>query len=430
MLKKLFIWGNVVLVILLAVVMAQDYWREWKPYQKAYRKMQAAEEKTSAEKRKILARPIQIKQILATDLKRVDRCITCHQGTDPLATPTLANTFSEHPFKSHPGDFLENHPVEKFGCTVCHGGQGLATTFQGAAHQPKNVQQKAEWKKKYGWHREKHWEEPMLASPYIQASCVKCHGNVKELSGTDVVLAGKSLFRKHGCIGCHQWEGEGGVISVDLSQETSNKPLSRIDFSTAGLDEDERTLLNWIRLHFVKDPWELVPGDPTGEYNTEPIAPSGMPDYSEELSEDDATALTTHVLSARRDHIPHTYFVPGDREPPFEKMWFPSRIAAGKWVYKKHGCAGCHGEGGVQGRRNYNYPGGVEPTLTKMVGTYSRKELRLRLENGVLAVDKDDPKGPTPPLYMPAWKDKIKGEEMEALLDYLLSIAEKDEDEW
>jgi hypothetical protein len=30
-----------------------------------------------------------------------------------------------------------------------------------------------------------------------------------------------------------------------------------------------------------------------------------------------------------------------------------------------------------------------------------------------------------PPLYMPPWKEKIKGEEMEDLLTYLYSIAEE-----
>ena len=39
-------------------------------------------------------------------------------------------------------------------------------------------------------------------------------------------------------------------------------------------------------------------------------------------------------------------------------------------------------------------------------------------------VSKDDPKGATPPLYMPAWKDKIKGEELEAT-DYYAKLYEK-----
>jgi len=63
--------------------------------------------------------------------------------------------------------------------------------------------------------------------------------------------AASSCWRKHGCLGCHQWHSEGGPDHVDLAEETANKPLSRIDFSHTGLAPEDRTLLNWIRLHFV-----------------------------------------------------------------------------------------------------------------------------------------------------------------------------------
>src|ERR1019366_8995525 len=208
------------------------------------------------------------------------------------------------------------------------GGQGLATTFIGAAHQPKDEAQRAEWKKKYGWEPAEHWDRPMLAPPYLQASCVKCHGNFETLRGTEAAAKGKDLMSRHGCLGCHQWKGFGGPISVDLAEETANKPLGRIDFSHTGLSDEDMNLLNWVRLHFVKDPWVLTPGDPEAKFNTEPIAPSGMqnytlpspafPDQGPELSGDDATALTTFILSARSEKIPSTYFIPGTPEAKFE----------------------------------------------------------------------------------------------------------------
>jgi len=36
-------------------------------------------------------------------------------------------------------------------CIICHSGQGLATTFSGAGHTPKNEEQKKAWEKKYDW---------------------------------------------------------------------------------------------------------------------------------------------------------------------------------------------------------------------------------------------------------------------------------------
>jgi len=444
MLRKLFIIGNIVLLLVFLAAIVQDlagpFWSTgWAHDQLEYRKMQVAAETNEDSRKSIAGRPIEIKQIMATDLGQVDRCTSCHQGMDSIATPTLENSFTENPYKSHPGDFLKVHSPDKFGCVICHGGQGIATTFLGAAHTPKDEAQKAEWKKKYGWKPTEHWDRPMLAPPYIQASCAKCHGNFESLPGTEVVTKGKELMSQHGCLGCHQWKGVGGPISVDLAEETANKPIGRIDFSHTGLDPEDMNLLNWIRLHFVKDPWEMTPGDPQAKYNTEPIAPSGMqnytlpspayPDKGPELSEEDATALTTYILSARSEKIPYNYYIPGPKEAKFEDMHFSSSREAGKWVFDRYGCAACHGLNAKGGRRNFNYQGGgLEPVLVKTVGTYTRDELRKKIQYGVPVVSKDDPKGATPPLYMPAWKDKISPPEMEALMDYLFSIAEKPEE--
>ncbi len=403
MLRKLFIWGNVALLVLFIAAVVQDlagpyFPGHWAQSQMAYRKMQADAESNAETKKVILNRGIEIKQIQANDLGQIDRCTSCHQGMDSIATPTLQNSFMANPFKSHPGDFLKNHSPDKFGCVTCHGGQGIATTFLGAGHQPKDETQKAEWKKKYGW-------EP-------------------------------TVMAQHGCMGCHQWKGVGGPISVDLAEETSNKPLGRIDFSHTGLSKEDMNLLNWIRLHFVKDPAEMTPGDPEAHFNTEPIAPSGMQNYTQpsaaypdkgpELSENDATALTTYILSARSDKIPYNYYIPGPKEAKFEDMHFSSRKEAGKWVYDRYGCAACHGLNAKGGRRNFNYQGGgLEPVLVKTVSNYTRDELRKKIEYGVPVVNKENEKGPTPPLYMPPWKDRISHDEMEALMDYLFSIAEK-----
>ena len=64
------------------------------------------------------------------------------------------------------------------------------------------------------------------------------------------------------------------------------------------------------------------------------------PDKGPELSDADATALTTFILSGRSDKIPYNYYVPGPKEAKFEDMHFSSRKEAGKWVYDRYGCAG------------------------------------------------------------------------------------------
>jgi mono/diheme cytochrome c family protein len=421
--RNLFIWGNVVLLVLFLAAVAKDHVREWKGFQKDYyrrennrlheelEKAQSEEEKErlSRELRNLKAQPLEIKQIMLEKMDRFDRCITCHVGMDPAVNPSLRTPYEEHPYLAKVNEIHRNHPVEKFGCTVCHGGQGLATTVKAA-------------------HGEvKHWEKPLLRGDYIQASCAKCHGNIHDASAMPYASAwrrGEELFKEKGCIGCHQVKGEGGPISVDLAEETADKPLSRIDFSYTGLPKEDRTLANWIKLHFTKDPQELVPGDPEAHYNDEPIAPSGMPFYN--LSEEDADALTTYVLAMSRESVPSDYYVPG---PAPEQPSFASAIEHGRYVYQKYGCAACHGPDAKGGIRNFNYENDVTPDLTKTVATFSREELKDRISHGMLVVGKKDPEGPTPPLYMPAWGDKIKGKEMEDLVAYLYSIAEELE-EW
>ena len=73
----------------------------------------------------VLATPPEIHQVLLPGLQRVDRCTTCHLGVED---PTMKN--APEPFRYHAG--LGPHIPSKFGCTICHGGQGLATDKENA----------------------------------------------------------------------------------------------------------------------------------------------------------------------------------------------------------------------------------------------------------------------------------------------------------
>ncbi len=437
-LRNLFFIGNFLALGLFVVVLAQDHFREWKPYQAEYwskeqDRIKQAMQSGNAESAEALKAELaaakshsrEIKQILATDFSRVDRCTTCHQGYDSLLNPALSNEFKEHPYAAPKNEIHAKHPFEKYGCTVCHEGQGLATTFKDVGHMPKDENQKAEWKKKYHWETVEFWEQPMKAGPLIYASCSKCHEAHPNVPGMDIVKKGKQVFFENGCIGCHTLHGEGGPISTDLAEETASKPLAQVDFGpaiSAGLvDRKERTLENWIRLHFATAPSVLVPGDPHGHYG-DPIPPSGMPYFG--FSQEEGEALVAYLTSLKIEKVPYTYrvFSPKPAEPVFA-----SPGQHGRYVFQKYGCVSCHGKNGDKPVANYNAVGGQVSNLVKVVGTYTREELAKKIQEGVPIVAKDDPHGPTPPLYMPTWKEKIKGKELENLVTYLLSIAEKQE---
>ena len=83
-------------------------------------------------------------------------------GFEPGDLPSHARTVALTPgqitqFASHPRldlfvDSNSPHPMEKFGCTVCHAGQGSATDFQLSAHTPADARQQSKWEGAYHWH--------------------------------------------------------------------------------------------------------------------------------------------------------------------------------------------------------------------------------------------------------------------------------------
>lgn len=345
--------------------------------------------------------------------------------------------------KDHPelAGLVKNHPFQKFGCTVCHGGQGLALSVDAAHGHVEN------------------WEKPLLKGNMIQANCAKCHGDFQTLRGAEAVAKGRKLAEEHGCFGCHAVNGVGGVVSVDWAKDVADKPLERIalyNFSLAkGPDGKPIPRLDWklpawIMAHMTQAPMDFLPNDPFAHLNKEPIAPSGMPDFSKELSVSDAEDITAYILSlTQEENIPHKYYVSA---PPKPEPKFASAREHGHFVFHKYGCAGCHGVEAVAGRRNFNALGpgqtpysdslseadlfvnmakGREPTLPDVLGTYTRDELKAKIQNGVpgSAINRYNPNGPATPLYMPTWKEKIKGQELDDLVTFLLSIAKKQKNE-
>ncbi len=130
----------------------------------------------------------------------VDRCQSCHLGTDSKFVP-LAMTLTKKdlglerskdaPFTSHPEPELLNiHDPEKFGCSPCHGGNGRAIDSVEKGHG-----------------RYEHWLWPLHYAENYQAGCQTCHAADMVTEHAPVLNHGKELFRSRGCIGCHKFEG-------------------------------------------------------------------------------------------------------------------------------------------------------------------------------------------------------------------------------
>jgi cytochrome c2 len=130
----------------------------------------------------------------------VDRCQSCHVGTDPTLVPAgmvltkadlgMAKSH-DAPFTSHPDpELLADHPLEKFGCSPCHGGNGRALDSVEKAHG-----------------RYEHWLWPLFYSENYDAGCQQCHASDMVTEHGDVINEGRQLYRQRGCIGCHRYQG-------------------------------------------------------------------------------------------------------------------------------------------------------------------------------------------------------------------------------
>ncbi len=136
-------------------------------------------------------------------IARFDRCRTCHQNIDKTASGGLPAFPEGHPTTEDVGTWVsENafpqpyathsntelfctasspHPVAKFGCTICHDGQGSGTSFGNAEHTPDNPGIADKWHEEYGYHANHFWEYPMQPNRFAESTCIKCHHGMTEL---------------------------------------------------------------------------------------------------------------------------------------------------------------------------------------------------------------------------------------------------------
>lgn len=293
---------------------------EWKEIQRAY--IRTVKEFAIQSGDTVSDFPVPgILQYEIPDLKRNDRCITCHSG---MENPLMEN--ARQPHAMHPGNIFLHHPPYLYGCSFCHGGQGRALDTKTAHGDESGA-----------------GSQPMFREPYIQSSCGKCHlsifGQEESLAGAEVFKKGQEIFLREGCLGCHKARGVGGILGPDLTEQ-GEKAWYEYDFRYI---ESEQTVPNWLKEHFM-DPEMISPG-------------SNM--LKVDLPEEELDALTTFVLGLTRPEISFDYLsintlneFRGNR-PGFEASGIFSMA-----------CSGCHGRAG-QGKAYTEFRTGVPAILMK-----------------------------------------------------------------
>jgi mono/diheme cytochrome c family protein len=197
-------------------------------------------------------------------------------------------------------------------------------------------------------------------------------------------IAGRRLFEEKGCLGCHSIAGKGGNMGPALDEVAKRRDTQ------------------WILAHF-RNPQAVSPGTLMPQFN---------------FSEQEMRALTEFLLSVSDPNVVGFLKTPASISP----------VERGKTVYRKYGCAGCHGPDGAGGVPNPNAKTAQQVPGLKFVSEgYKKDEAKKRILDGQREIPALDNRKPPPPLYMPPWRDKIAEGELADLVEYIFSLAPKGE---
>ena len=97
--------------------------------------------------------------------------------------------------------------------------------------------------------------------------------------------------------------------------------------------------------------------------------------------------------------------------------------SAGRQIYQLAGCVACHGPAGRGGHPNAGAHGGIIPALAPLMATYKKEELISRIRRGVIP---EVHAGPPALVNMAGWDGVFNDAELDALADYLLTLAKTD----
>ncbi len=288
----------------------------WKNHQKEYKKILIEKSQDNRQLASAKRMDIGIRQVVLDELGRVDRCLTCHLGMEDARMEDQGL-----PYRAHTGKHLDFHPVEDFGCTICHKGQGQAVDKKNAHARADDVL----------------WAHPMLALDYTQSSCGQCHlaifKDLEPLVGTDIFQKGLKVFRQEGCLGCHKARGVGSTVGPDLTEQGKK---TRHEYNFAHII-GEQTVTNWLYSHF-KDPEMVSPG-------------SQM--LAIDLADEDLQALITFTLGMAKPEIAFEYFSIETLEEFKGQRGAISDTDAYPMI-----CSACHGKAG-EGKSYRDYKTGI-----------------------------------------------------------------------
>ncbi len=358
---------------------------------------------------------------------------------DGLLTFTDENVFGEveisyetgyrDVLQTHPARnvLLAKHPVEKFGCTPCHGGQGHGLTAK-SAHALTHAE---------------FWLTPVLGMErvkdengkyieitseekkgYMESNCRRCHDGVMKLDyevdpETNIpedyaptLSKGMDLFETLGCHGCHAVEGYSSLEKIGKVGPSLSKVGSKVN-DVKWLEEwikkpeaylPETTMPNFFPVHGMT---QLVyfknGGQRTG------VVTETATNYL--LTADDGTSYTyakDDVLRIVDEVKSIAKYLADMKDPSLEESQetyskSESAISAGEETVKTVGCLSCHTVDGL----GSDFAPALDSVGNKVKPSYLRKWI-------------ENPREYDPDTSMPSLR--LSNSELDNVVAYLMSL--------
>jgi len=349
---RAFGWTSLLLLVLLAIAPAKNFFADWHRYQRGYERL-ISKRSDAVTLRRHFEPGIQ--QIWLPEIGVVDRCTTCHSA---LREATLRDVTTQ-PYRPHPPI---PHKPEEIGCSICHRGQGTATSDEDA-HKSTLA-----------------WEEPLLPAKYLESSCGQCHQ--QDLTGTPQLNLGRKMLSQYGCVHCHTVKRPDGTLIT-----ATDDPPSLVHIA-------DKTTREWIYA-WLKDPQA---------YSTT----ATMPNFK--LSDDDARDISAFLISSS---TPASLKVVQASLDEAKKVKDDAALQTkASSLYGESFCASCHA---VQNAAGNLVGGNIGPELTK-IGSKAKPEW---LQSWVR-----DPHVYDPPTEMPHYR--FTDQEVGELTGFLLAKTDAD----
>lgn len=179
-----------------------------------------------------LVGPFQIQQIVTSwmayerdvDIEQVDRCHTCHMGVN---NANYQDTDIDLVFRTHPQRdvLMQSHPIDKFGCTSCHQGQGRATDDLAHSAWGLEVHHGHE---RWHYNGDHYWEDPLLPTGSMTKIVIDDRNDTLE------VRLGKGKWEKIAL------EHRNPTLTVDQDESSETRLLQELQSKLQALvDADE-----------------------------------------------------------------------------------------------------------------------------------------------------------------------------------------------